>query len=410
MKYLILLNRKFPYKSGEAFLENEIDEISPKFDKMYIYPSDIKKGEKITREIKSNNVETRIIEDKDFSKRKIRYILNMCKYLFHKRKKCNLKQRFIESYFLSASYSQAKKIIKDLENLGISSNDKVYLYSYWLYINAKVGCILKEYFKSKKIDVVLVSRAHRFDIYEEKRKDKFLPQRMELLKDIDKVFACSDDGALYLKTKYPMYNKKITTGYLGTYDHGIKQYQPHKTFNIVSCSRLSEVKRVDLILESLKLLKSKNVQLSWTHIGGGELYEILNSKCKNELSWMKVEFIGAIPNSEVYDFYLSNDTDLFINVSSSEGLPVSIMEATSFGIPIVATNVGGTSEIVVDGISGYLLNENFEIEELANLILEIYNMPTDEYKKLRENVRKLWENKFQAKQNYKEFCNEIMKL
>ncbi len=410
MKYLILLNRKFPYKSGEAFLENEIDEISSKFDKIYIYPSDIKKEEKITREIKSDNVETRIIENKDFSKRKIKYILNSYKYLFNPKKDYNIKQRFIEGYFLSASYSQAKNIIKDLEKLEISSNDKVYLYSYWLYINAKVGCILKEYFKRKNIDVVLVSRAHRFDIYEEKRKDKFLPQRIELLKDIDKIFACSDDGALYLKNKYPKYSKKIITGYLGTYDHGIKQFQKHKTFNIVSCSRLSEVKRVDLILEALKLLKNENLKLSWTHIGGGELYETLNSRCKKELPWMKVDFIGAIPNSKVYDFYLSNDTDLFINVSSSEGLPVSIMEATSFGIPVVATNVGGTGEIVVDDLSGYLLNENFEIEELRNIILKIYNMPTDEYKKLRENVRKLWEDKFQAKQNYKNFCNEIMKL
>ena len=51
MKYLILLNRKFPYKTGEAYLENEIEEISRHFDKVLIYPSDVKQGEKLTRTI-----------------------------------------------------------------------------------------------------------------------------------------------------------------------------------------------------------------------------------------------------------------------------------------------------------------------------------------------------------------------
>ena len=43
-----------------------------------------------------------------------------------------------------------------------------------------------------------------------------------------------------------------------------------------------------------------------------------------------------------------NDFDLFVNMSLSEGIPVSIMEAISFGIPIIATNVGGNAEIVND--------------------------------------------------------------
>ncbi|MFR4320263.1 MAG: glycosyltransferase [Blautia massiliensis (ex Durand et al. 2017)] len=45
-----------------------------------------------------------------------------------------------------------------------------------------------------------------------------------------------------------------------------------------------------------------------------------------------------------------------MNVSSSEGIPVSIMEATSFGIPGIATDAGGTKEIIRDKENGVLLS------------------------------------------------------
>lgn len=70
---------------------------------------------------------------------------------------------------------------------------------------------------------------------------------------------------------------------------------------------------------------------------------------------------------------------MFINVSSSEGLPVSIMEACSFGIPIIATNVGGTAEIVQAGVNGILLKEQFETEVLKQAILRFAGMERQEY-------------------------------
>lgn len=56
---------------------------------------------------------------------------------------------------------------------------------------------------------------------------------------------------------------------------------------------------------------------------------------------------------------MMNDFDLFVNMSLSEGIPVSIMEAISFGIPIIATNVGGNAEIVNDE-TGVLIPVNID--------------------------------------------------
>lgn len=410
MKYLILLNRKFPYKSGETFLENEIYEICDKFDKILIYPSDITSNDSITRNIKSKNVETRIVEDKSLKQRKFIYLFNSIKYFFIKSDAKKIKEKLFEMYFLSSAEIQAKRIIKDLDKINFKKNDTIYLYSYWLYVNSKVACILKKYFQDKNIKVVAFSRAHGFDIYEEIHKIGYLPQRNEIMSILDHIYPCSNNGTSYLKNKFPKYDGKITTSYLGTYDHGISHYNNDNVFKIVSCSRLCDVKRVHLIIESLSLLKNSNISLSWTHLGGGDMYDEIKKLSDEKLSWMEVNLPGQMSNTDVYDYYSNNSKDLFVNVSLSEGLPVSIMETISFGIPVVATNVGGTSEIVIDHVNGFLLDKNFEPKELAELIQKIATMEKDNYIELRNNARNIWEEKYRATKNYESFSDSIMKL
>ncbi len=409
MRYLILFNKKFPYKSGEAFLENEIDEIACHFDKVIVYPIDVYDKDVLTRTIKAQNVDVRIVNKTSLKTRQFVDILKSPIFLFlSKEAKPILKM--IEAIFISSTSSYSKKVIKDLKKYHFDEKDEIFLYSYWLYVTAAVACKVKDYFDSIDLKTVLVSRAHRFDIYEEKRKFGFLPQRKELLQRIDRVYACSDNGKLYLAKKYNEYHEKIHVSYLGTYDHGIGKFNDRKVFKIVSCSRLTDVKRVDLIIQALKLFQGTEIRIEWTHLGGGELYDSLKKKAEKMLFWMDVNMIGAISNKDVYDFYLNNEVDLFINVSSSEGLPVSIMEAISFGIPVIATNVGGTGEIVIDGKSGMLLEPDFTIEELAVEIKKIITMPSEEYLKLRESTRLLWEKYYQAPLNYAKFVNDFLRL
>ena len=60
-------------------------------------------------------------------------------------------------------------------------------------------------------------------------------------------------------------------------------------------------------------------------------------------------FLGAMPHSKVLEYYQTHYTDLFIQASRSEGIPVSIMEALSYGTPVLATNVGGVAELLPQG-------------------------------------------------------------
>ncbi len=407
MEYLILLNRKFPYKSGETFLENEIEEIANQFDKIIIFPSDVCKTDSITRKIYSKNVDCIVMETTSLKQRQISYVCNS--FFNLPMNSGRIISNFIDGYFLSAVKSQSKKIIEKLSCYDFKTNDTIYLYSYWLYINAGVACQLKKYFFEKGINVKTFSRAHGFDIYEERRKYNYLPCRKELFNNLDRVFPCSDDGTKYLKNKFSNYSNKIKTSYLGTYDHGIRKYEVNEVFHIVSCSRMSKVKRVELIVEALSQINTKRL-IKWTHIGSGEEFEKIKNMASSKLKKIDVQLIGSISNEEVYNFYLNNNVDLFINVSSSEGLPVSIMEATSFGIPVIATNAGGTGEIVINDVSGKLIEINFETKELASLISEFSEKNENSYIKLRTSTRSLWEEKYQAPKNYVKFVSLVKEI
>lgn len=151
-------------------------------------------------------------------------------------------------------------------------------------------------------------------IYEEKRHSGFLPRRVELLSALDSIYACSDNGKIYLQNHYPEYKNKIHTSRLGTYNHGEGFSRRDTQLHIVSCSRVVPVKRVDLIIDSLKLLKDSGIKIQWTHLGGGELLDKIKTKSVNEIPFVEVHLKGTISNTEVYAYYSNNPADIFINV------------------------------------------------------------------------------------------------
>ena len=83
------------------------------------------------------------------------------------------------------------------------------------------------------------------------------------------------------------------------------------------------------------------------------------------------------------------------------------MEAISFGIPVLATDVGGTGEIVIHGENGYLISKDYTDEEFKKAFNLVYKADEESYKKLRSSARKVWSEKFNAEDNYPKFCSLI---
>nr|WP_128128927.1 glycosyltransferase [Fusobacterium varium] len=121
---------------------------------------------------------------------------------------------------------------------------------------------------------------------------------------------------------------------------------------------------------------------------------------------MNFNFKGRLENKEILKFYFKNNIKFFIHLSSTEGLPVSMMEVQSFGIPIIATNVGGVNEIVNEK-TGILLSANPTILEIIDGIEKILNMSKNEYDEYRINSYINWHENFNAKKNYKDFVMEL---
>ena len=91
-----------------------------------------------------------------------------------------------------------------------------------------------------------------------------------------------------------------------------------------------------------------------------------------------MEFLGNLPHDTVLQYLKTEPVDLMLNTSSSEGVPVSIMRAYSHGIPVVATDVGGNSEIV---LKEHLIPSNPNSEDIAKIINEWTDDP-----QIREKV------------------------
>lgn len=425
-KFLLVLTRRYPYDFGEPFLESEMEKHRQYYDKIFVLSQDVSLNSKQTR-IPPDGIEFAATATDDMKKLRRKDILNAPFMLLKpdeavKNELAQNKLNFLQKLFLCYFESRCLRLLDEakniLNNIDLNEYDQITLYSYWLFANANVGIYLKEYlinergFKGK---ILLLSRAHRYDIYEDENSLSYLPFRKRLLEGVDYVFPCSADGTAHLKKAYPQYSTKIRTQYLGTTDHGISTIKDEqKTFCIVSCSRVVKVKGLERLIDELALLSSHE-NVKWIHIGGGvdgkkKYFEKIRRYAEEKLNNISFEMLGSLSNSEVLEYYKNHSIDVFVNCSYSEGLPVSLMEASSFGIPVIATDVGGSREMIHEEKNGFLLPKHFEKGQLAQKLEILINETSEAKADRRVAAREFWMNHYCAEKNYTHFAEMISNL
>ena len=301
-------------------------------------------------------------------------------------------------YYRAYGYALLKKAGK----IGISEND-VFV-SYWLNECAYAAIMLKKRYKGIKI----VSRAHGFDVFAERC---YLPFRNELFEKIDCVYPINNVEKQYILDRYSdvISDERIRVCHLGI--DLPDRYSPNADrshFTIVTCSSIIQLKRLDLMIDALSEIHE--FRFKWLHIGGGPLEKQIKEYAAKKLCApnQSFEFIGQIPLPEVHRIYRENEAALFVNCSDTEGVPVSIMEAMSYGIPTAARDVGGNSEIV-DNTNGVLLKSNCTAHDLADAIRNVYYFDNSEYTKMRRAAREKVEREFNADIQYCSMFKEVMK-
>jgi glycosyltransferase involved in cell wall biosynthesis len=403
----------FPFSKGETFIENEIPYLAESFDTVMILSLNARKNDVLTRPVPKNVIAVPLNNYRS----KFRYFYYSIFGFFHSDKSefqeaCRQHSlmaagaTFYASGRFKSSLRKSVEIIE--ERIDWSRFKSCVFYSYWFMDQAMLAANLKNHYRGI-VRCKSVSRAHGYDLYADRNRSGCIPFREETLRGLDAVFPCSEDGTQYLVEKYPAYQAKIKTAYLGTLDHGLQKNQPNlNEFHIVSCSNIIGIKRVDLIADAIGELILRGFRsIHWTCIGDGPMLDGLREHVRTLGIEKYVSFLGRLDNRQVIDFYKNNWVDLFVNVSSSEGLPVSIMEAQSFGIPCFATDVGGTKEIVDQSV-GKLMDCDVDSFVLANAIKEFSSLTKQEVMVIRLNARLNWEQKFSARKNYLDWCENIL--
>lgn len=413
-KTLLLFTKAFPFHISEPFLENEYPLYKKYFDKVVVITA-CRKGEIPTRKVTDPVVEFIYDYTQSGDKKSVISALPalLSDKMFYRELAHLIRSRKINRRILQTMINtslcgnhrakMAKKWIK-----GHPEYDVGVIYSYWLNIPAYSAVRLRSMLHNKNLKIV--SRAHGFDVYEERWNTNYIPYQEQICEELDRIASVSRAGKEYLEEKYPFVSKKTDVQHLGAIDR--EQRNPIEKripIRLISCARIEPVKRLEKIVDALSLIHDSEVH--WTHFGGGtrlnELKEYASQRLPDNIHAV---FKGTVPNTEIYEEYAKTPYHALISVSASEGLPVSMSEAMSFGIPVIATAVGGVPELVVHGENGLLIPKDFESMQLVNAIKQLVDMSETEYLEMRNMARRKFEMGFNAISNYNNFLKELVQL
>ncbi len=409
-KFLFELVANFPYSVGETYYEDELKVIENYFDSVFLVITDynisnmgnpsVELSSKVVTcnpTTKINILEKFISFPLYFSPIVFKECLNIKNFLKQNISIISLKT-MLDSYLRARRvYNEMDKIISKID----FKKSDVWLRSYWCteYILALI------WLKKKYPVIGVYSKMHAWDIYFERNKDSYLPFRKYIYDNCDKFFVISNQGKNYLMNKFPEYNfSKFTVCRLGVPNGFYKKSNKQKDKLILfSLAFISFVKRLELIIEALALID--DYEITWIHIGDGrqkdlsEIKKFAENKLKKK-SNINYKFEGKLSKMQVINFLSNTNLDVLINTSQTEGLPVSMMEASSFGYPIIGTNVGGVSEILHNNKNGFLMNKNPTANEIAINIKKFASMNNEEFEYYRKSSFDIWKHDFDAEINY----------
>jgi glycosyltransferase involved in cell wall biosynthesis len=413
---LILFPTTYPYGAGEqTFLGPEIEHLASNFDRVIIVPetlggkkhavpAGVEVEESYALINRSDSQETKALSRKInmlsralFSRLFYEDLVARPSILFRP-----LALRRLVGFIHRAELTR-KWVGNFIENKKLDPSQCI-LYTYW-FVQSSLGIGLA---KRDYPQIRLISRVHGYDLYEERHNPAYIPCRPSSLRTLDRLFPASEAGRKYIVTRYPWFAPRCETSRLGVRDPGfITSTSPDGVLRIVSCSFVIPLKRVDLLLKGIARASElrPEQQFEWHHFGEGPLKSDVEEMARRELPVNVKSYFPGYPSLEhLMLFYKNNPVDLFMNVSTTEGgAPVSIMEAISCGVPVLATAVGGNPEIVSDQ-NGKLLSSNPTPDEIAESIFSILDNP-DLAAEKRKGSRRVWREKYNANSNFQAFAD-----
>ena len=176
---------------------------------------------------------------------------------------------------------------------------------------------------------------------------------------------------------------------------------------------MSQEKRVDRCFGLVKAIATAYPlkHICWIHVGDGNLMPSLKkSIATTELPPnLTIDLRGAVENESVQGIYISEKIDWCMLLSDSEGgCPITLCEALSYGVPVVATEVGGIPEIVTPEV-GITVPAGTSPEAVVGE-LQPYLNNRQFYLELKSECRKRWQSMFCASTLRQDFARELSEM
>lgn len=163
--------------------------------------------------------------------------------------------------------------------------------------------------------------------------------------------------------------------------------------------RLVALKRCEDLIEAMSIVSRQlgEHQLHLLIAGDGPELNKLQALAVDSCASSHIKFLGRV--DAVYELLAASD--IYTQVSETEGLSLSILEAVASGLPAVLTDVGSNCEVVQHEQSGYLIGVN-EPEQLANALIALYQSP-EQRDVFSKKARKKYENEYEYTQKMNEY-------
>lgn len=150
-------------------------------------------------------------------------------------------------------------------------------------------------------------------------------------------------------------------------DHDVK-----RSLRLLSVGRLIELKGHEYAIKAVEILKNRGYSINYTIVGDGKLFEELEQLIEKLKLVSIVELVGNKSQRELKHIYEQHDVFLMCSITDSrnrsEAQGLVTVEAQSMGLPVVAYNCGGVPDTIMNGKTGFLVDEK-DVEAYADTIL-----------------------------------------
>lgn len=223
---------------------------------------------------------------------------------------------------------------------------------------------------------------HAYDIYFNNRWFKPLVNHSE------HAFSISDYNITYVNEKFRgLPGDRLVVSRLGAFAPGtINPQKDMNNFTIGFLGRFVEKKGVSYLLDAMALLQQQGVDVDLILAGEGPLSDDYRRQMQKE-KLDRVKIIGPVHGKTKDAFFKSIHAFVMPSVklpNDMDGIPVVLMEAVSYGLPVIGTDVSGMKEICINNFNGWLIPERDAVA-LSNAIRTL-STGSKEYQKFKSNA------------------------